>query len=326
MIDIFKLTDFGDPSLIIGSRVETKRKVLRGLGAVRKDWLDNINLEQKYIHQFQKTYGFDEEAFLKDYRLNAVQFGNWMGYSDRADHFLALVQALNHLSGILGTKNLGYNGVLSIALGARGRAGAKAHFEPLHNVINLTKQKGGHSFAHEYGHAIDYNAGAYFSKHPKIYSLSNARSTDTGKDNAEHDEMRNLMCIVIDGVRSGSRYQALVDWSKAKGSYGYWCNNTEIWARTFAQWVALQLRDKGIRDTVLAKEVDSGGLENVPEGELKKLSPYIKKLVALNSRSLNMGAFPGPSKTKNPFYVIPVPVKKKAGKKAAAVSSKKKTK
>jgi hypothetical protein len=325
MIDIFKLTDFGNPYIVIGSRAVTRRKQLRGLGAVRKEWLDNIGLDQKYIHQFQKTYGFDEEAFLKDYRLNAVQFGNWMGYSDRADHFLALVQALKHLSEILGTQNLGYNGKLSVALGARGRSGAKAHFEPLQNVINLTKEKGGHSFAHEYGHAIDYNCGAFFSKHPKIYSVSNARATSTSKDNADTDEMRNLMSIVIDGVRSGERYGALVDYAKAMRSYGYWCNNTEIWARTFAQWIALQLRQKGIRDTVLAQTVDTGGVENIPESELKKLSPYIRKIVAINSRALNTGAKIPPATTVNKFaanvYTVPIRKKKKA---AAARSSKSK--
>lgn len=87
-----------------------------------------------------------------------------MGYSDRADHFVALVQALKHLSEITGTKNLGYGGKLSIAFGARGRSKALAHYEALMQVINLTKEKGGHSFAHEYGHAIDFMSGAYFSK------------------------------------------------------------------------------------------------------------------------------------------------------------------
>lgn len=323
MIDIYKLTDFGDQTLILGSRAQTKRKIARGLGAVRKDWLENISLESKYIKQFQKTYGFDEDSFLRDYRLRAVQFGNWMGYSDRADHFIALVQALSHLSGILGTKNIGFNGELSIAIGARGRSKALAHFEPFRNVINLTKEKGGHSFAHEYGHALDYIGGAYFSKSQKFYSISDGGSTSTSKENAETDEARNLMAIVIDGVRSGERYPILVEWSKAKGSYDYWCNNTEIWARVFSQWVAMQIKEKGIRDSVLAFP-DSGNISDIPEKELKKLSPYIKKLVMIMSRCLNTGAKVPPATTKNPFQATVYEIQRKSRKKAAAMNNKKK--
>ena len=49
-----------------------------------------------------------------------------------------------------------YNGKLAIAVGARGRAGALAHYEPGMNVINLTRNGGAGALAHEWGHFFDY--------------------------------------------------------------------------------------------------------------------------------------------------------------------------
>lgn len=58
-------------------------------------------------------------------------------------------------------------GELSIAFGARGSGNAMAHYEPLRQVINLTKTKGAGSLAHEYGHAIDYIIGSKVNKNSK---------------------------------------------------------------------------------------------------------------------------------------------------------------
>lgn len=44
---------------------------------------------------------------------------------------------------------------LSIAFGARGSGNALAHYEPMREVINLTKMRGAGSLAHEWGHAFD---------------------------------------------------------------------------------------------------------------------------------------------------------------------------
>lgn len=297
-MNIYKLTDFGDQELIIGSRADYSRK--RNLRLVNKDWLLNV-VGNDNTKIFQKDYGFDEKAFLQKYNLRAVQFGNWMNYSERADHFLALVQALTHLEKIIGSDNVGWYGRLSIAIGARGRSGALAHFEPNTNAINLTKEKGGHSFAHEYGHAIDFIGGELYSKNPTYYSISDARLTRTIEANTQTDEIRNLMGIVIDGVRSGERYPQLEKWSKSMGRYNYWCNNTEIWARTFAQWVALECQRRGYQDTLLSKSVDNGSIDNIPEQELRKLSPYIDKLVGYCSDFLNKMSKPPMVKTTNPF-------------------------
>jgi len=45
---------------------------------------------------------------------------------------------------------------LGLALGARGRGKAAAHYEPAKHIINMTRDKGAGSLAHEWGHALDY--------------------------------------------------------------------------------------------------------------------------------------------------------------------------
>lgn len=46
---------------------------------------------------------------------------------------------------------------LGLALGARGRGKAAAHYEPAKHIINMTRDKGAGSLAHEWGHALDYS-------------------------------------------------------------------------------------------------------------------------------------------------------------------------
>ena len=48
---------------------------------------------------------------------------------------------------------------------ARGHGSALAHFEPLYNVINLTKMKGGGSLGHEWIHALDFYLGTQYGIH-----------------------------------------------------------------------------------------------------------------------------------------------------------------
>lgn len=316
-MDIYKLTDFGDQEIIIGSRAYYSRK--NNMRLVKSDWLSSVGNKISASLRFKTKYGFDEFAFLEKYGLRAVQFGNWMDYGNRADHFLALVEALDHLDEILNTSNIGWYKKLSVSIGARGRGTALAHFEPRRNAINLTKTKGGHSFAHEYGHAIDFIGGEYFSKSADSYAISNAKATRTAEKNASVDEVRNLMNIVLDGVRKGERYEKLAKWATEHGTFAYWCCNTEIWARTFAQWVALECKNKNIEDKVLCKEIDDGSVVNIPVNELKKLSPYIRKLVNLCVAFLE-GVISKPPKatTKNPFLkkekTKPAAPKKAAGK------------
>lgn len=110
-------------------------------------------------YSFNKDFTGDD--YLKTFGFYGGEFGNWLSQDDRQatlncgyDSFLDLAYCLG-----IEPKSISLGGKLSIAFGARGRGGkgaASAHYEPLYNVINLTKYKGAGCLAHEWGHALDY--------------------------------------------------------------------------------------------------------------------------------------------------------------------------
>lgn len=97
------------------------------------------------------------QDYLDSFRFRGGEFGNWMNEQDRQaslsmgyESLCAMAKALN-----LSLEDMSLGGKLAIAFGARGQGAAMAHYEPLREVINLTKMKGAGSLAHEWGHAMD---------------------------------------------------------------------------------------------------------------------------------------------------------------------------
>lgn len=99
-------------------------------------------------------------ASLKEvFGLREVQSGNWV-LDDPVSakfHVEACAGAFADLADLLGVPpaQISFNGRLAMAFGARGKGGAKAHYEPVHRIINMTKMAGAGSLAHEWFHAID---------------------------------------------------------------------------------------------------------------------------------------------------------------------------
>ncbi|UOO89163.1 hypothetical protein LVJ82_17230 [Vitreoscilla massiliensis] len=98
--------------------------------------------------QLEEMFGF-----------KGIQSGNWVLKDKSAAefHMKNAAAAMLDMSDVLGIepKYLGLKGNLALAFGARGKAGALAHYEPSTKVINITKMRGGGSLGHEYFHAID---------------------------------------------------------------------------------------------------------------------------------------------------------------------------
>lgn len=95
--------------------------------------------------------------YMEVFGFKGGEFGNWMSENDRRasldygyDALVDMCKALN-----ISAKDISLGGRLSIAFGARGSGSALAHYEPLREVINLTKMKGAGSLAHEWAHALD---------------------------------------------------------------------------------------------------------------------------------------------------------------------------
>lgn len=107
------------------------------------------------------------DNFLDVFQFKGGEFGNWVNDKERQASLDYCYDALMDLSDILeisrDSVTLGHQ--LNIAFGARGHGSALAHFEPLYNVINLTKMKGAGSLGHEWIHALDYYLGTQYGVH-----------------------------------------------------------------------------------------------------------------------------------------------------------------
>lgn len=107
------------------------------------------------------------DNFLDVFQFKGGEFGNWVNDNERQASLDYCYDALMDLSDVLeisrDSVTLGHQ--LNIAFGARGHGSALAHFEPLYNVINLTKMKGAGSLGHEWIHALDFYLGTQYGVH-----------------------------------------------------------------------------------------------------------------------------------------------------------------
>ena len=106
---------------------------------------------------YRKGKDVTTDDYAKTFGFRGVQFGEWNSQKERQALLNASYDALMDLAHLLGVDPhiLSLNGELGMAFGARGIAGARAHFEANYTVINLTKRTGAGSLAHEWLHALD---------------------------------------------------------------------------------------------------------------------------------------------------------------------------
>lgn len=99
-----------------------------------------------------------EDVLRKKVGLRAVNYGNSMTKPEEREHHLKKsAEAFTDITDILGLPaGMGsFNGRLGLAIGARGKGTALAHYEPSTKIINLTRENGVGSLAHEWGHFFD---------------------------------------------------------------------------------------------------------------------------------------------------------------------------
>ena len=130
-------------------RTKNNRFVPPSVERVRREGVDVRQGAEVTGEMLQKRYGF-----------HGGEFGNWTNQKERQMNLNFAFDAFHDLARALGIseKDVSLGGKLSIAFGARGKGGAKsfaAHYEPLYEVINLTRMKGAGSLGHEWAHALD---------------------------------------------------------------------------------------------------------------------------------------------------------------------------
>lgn len=123
---------------------------------------DHLKIIKRMGINWRKGQDVTGEDIIQKFNFRGGEFGNWISTDKERQAFLNLFyDAMMDLSFLLQIppEKMGLfknDTSLAIAFGSRGVAYSNAHFEPLRNVINLTRMRGAGSFAHEYGHAIDY--------------------------------------------------------------------------------------------------------------------------------------------------------------------------
>lgn len=264
---------------------------LSGGGRIDDHWAMNQMLA--YYEKFRtgksklpKGYKFHDHRFLlKYYGLKSWEFGNWVTQEDRMNYVAATGISLYDMKKVLRFTNekMGLYGMLGIANGARGHSRAKAHFEPNTFVINMTRYKykvdtlmgkvkvpkdwsffhtgGPGSFAHEYGHALDYFFGGYVDQDKDHFALTQGDRTRTKPDAAlmKENSMRGIterllhtMIWAKVGEQTGY-YKKLKERVEEKKLSSYWIRRNELFARAFEQYIGYQLKQKGIENSFLHK-------------------------------------------------------------------------
>ncbi len=140
---------------------EEKDRPLRT--ATKQEINFQLRVADTYTRRGGRAVSAASTQALKDaLGLRDVQSGNWVLKDPNSAkfHVEQTAAAMADLADVLGIDGnaLGLGGRLGVAFGARGSGGknaARAHYEPVHRVINLTKMGGGGCLGHEFFHAVD---------------------------------------------------------------------------------------------------------------------------------------------------------------------------
>ena len=221
----------------------------------------------------EKNLDVSGEDILESFKLRGGQFGNWTNQNDRQvnmnmlfDSFRDLAVALNISYGdiSLNKNNDERTASLGIAWGARGHSGALAHYEPVENVINLTKMRGAGSLAHEWGHALDCYIKEMYGLRASSDSVKAQKFMATHCIGMENPFIDTINAMRIKHHEDGSheytdyyKESKKTDGEYAKTDNGYWTSACEMFARAFSCYVADKLKEKGIRSDYLTGHSES---------------------------------------------------------------------
>ncbi len=153
---------------------------IKGKKARKESVKFQLKVAENYNRKGGKKVSVSSTQELKEqFNLREVQSGNWVLRDPVSAkfHVEKSAEAFSDLADITGIPDdkISFNGRLAMAFGARGKGSAgfggaaKAHYEPVQRVINLTKMGGGGSLAHEWFHSLDnLLSEAYGTKDSKM--------------------------------------------------------------------------------------------------------------------------------------------------------------
>ena len=245
----------------------------------------------------QSTSSPGAKVFMDDMKVRGVQFGNSLPDQERVYHAEKSAEALSDLTSILGLPDdaAGLGGKLGLAIGARGKAGAAAHFEPWQAdndasgtaggpVINLTRANGAGSLAHEWGHGLDHFAANNGPGGKKFVSKGNGSNLSPLTSKA----MKKVQ-EAMDASGFSSRLEEEIKLIPAekqrhnlntKTERDYWRSPEEKFARTFERHVQNKLHEAGRENTYLTGLHKAGHPLWPTNEEMAHIAPHMDALIA----------------------------------------------
>lgn len=200
------------------------------------------------------------EEFMQTFGFRGVEFGNWVTQDERIPRLNMAFDSFKELAIILGIPDsaLSLNGELGFAFGSRGVKGALAHYEPDKVVINITKENGAGTIAHEWWHALD-----------NYLSRKGGRSTNfvTGTRSYPREALQAEINNLMDFIKKSDVYKRsrLADGYKGKT---YYVLPTELGARAFEVYVKTKMLERGSQNDFLVNVSDIQDLEKSFMGEV----------------------------------------------------------
>ena len=246
---------------------------------------------------------------MNELKMKGLQWGNSVTDDEREHHLQKSAEAFADLADVVGLPDsaMSLDGVLGLAIGARGKGNASAHYEPDTKVINLTRKNGVGTIAHEWGHALDHyltggqikdNAGDYMSNNTSAKRVERDAQGNYQRIDMSDDPIWLKMADVRVAMQESgfnSRLKTALSQgvqlgiiSKEKAMH-YWNSGHEKFARTFEQHVRRKLENDGRENTYLSGFVKD--TENMrPEAKLfyslwptkeesEKIAPAIDELM-----------------------------------------------
>ena len=217
-------------------------KVLQSVPDLRRDWN-----RPRVGEDWRKGENITPEQFAQALPFRGVEFGNWVTQAERASLLNAAFDGFHDLAQLFGlsAEDMALRGSLAFAFASRGKSGAMAHYEPLRQVINLTKKNGAGCMAHEWFHALDNWAQ---------YSAGRAGYATEATTTAATTAAERAGAALLQAIRKTEFFRRSQNIAIYKGDY--WVKAIELAARGFESVCAFLLRVSGVCSDFLVNCLD----------------------------------------------------------------------
>ena len=217
-------------------------KVLQSVPDLRRDWN-----RPRVGEDWRKGENITPEHFAQALPFRGVEFGNWVTQAERASLLNAAFDGFHDLAQLFGlsAEDMALRGSLAFAFASRGKSGAMAHYEPLRQVINLTKKNGAGCMAHEWFHALD-NWAQYSAGRAGYATEATTTSATTAAERAG--------AALLQAIRKTEFFRRSQNLAIYKGDY--WVKAIELAARGFESVCAFLLRVSGVCSDFLVNCLD----------------------------------------------------------------------